>query len=573
MLEYRSASQILFGHLPEQTVDLGGRIWKVSRWRRPDPVPLELDQLRRALVRQAGAWEAAQNDAGYVGQIRSGRALAVLMLNRQAGVEVAPFPRVFKCKRCDRVSDSASAPCKCGARGARTWGQLPFVHYHSCGAIRNPYVPRCRTHDDVRVRLPGTASVSEILFECPACRKVLRRGFGLPTCECGGGPMQINVHRASSVYTPLSVVVVNPPSRMKARQIEEAGGSTRALDWVLGGLATATLEEVGTSPSAVLQTLLAQGLSRDAAEAIVAQAVASGQLKEEQDGPRLGLSQFDDARADAVTIALALSESRTRVQDLQAGTDDSSELGVYYREKYPRRIAEAGLEAVELVDRFPILTGSFAYTRGGGGPGETTLVPFRRERSNELAVYADLAQTEALFFRLDPCAVVEWLRARGHALDSTDDGRLARLEIIDRARVPAPGDPAREDIGSEILALVHSYSHRMMRTLAVLAGIDRNGLSELLVPLHLGFFVYAAARGDFVLGGLQAVFEGELHNVLREFVGGDHRCPLDPGCSKGGAACAACLHVGEPSCRYFNRFLDRRILFGDSGYLDNLSPP
>ena len=29
----------------------------------------------------------------------------------------------------------------------------------------------------------------------------------------------------------------------------------------------------------------------------------------------------------------------------------------------------------------------------------------------------------------------------------------------------------------------------------------------------------------------------------------------------------ACLHLGEPSCRWFNRFLDRRVLFGKNGFL------
>lgn len=86
------------------------------------------------------------------------------------------------------------------------------------------------------------------------------------------------------------------------------------------------------------------------------------------------------------------------------------------------------------------------------------------------------------------------------------------------------------------------------------------------MPLHLGFFVYAAARGDFVLGGLQTVFETELDGLLRAVTQEDHRCPLDPGCMHAGG-CMACLHLGEPSCRYFNRYLNRRTLSGESGYL------
>ena len=47
----------------------------------------------------------------------------------------------------------------------------------------------------------------------------------------------------------------------------------------------------------------------------------------------------------------------------------------------------------------------------------------------------------------------------------------------------------------------------------------------------------------------------------------DCRWPLDPGCARGAGACLACLHVGEPSCRYFNTYLDRKALFGEAGYL------
>jgi hypothetical protein len=115
--------------------------------------------------------------------------------------------------------------------------------------------------------------------------------------------------------------------------------------------------------------------------------------------------------------------------------------------------------------------------------------------------------------------------------------------------------------------MIHSLAHRTIRLLAVHAGIERNSLSELLVPSHLGFYLYASARGDFVLGGLQAVFESELDTFLKVLLHDEHRCALDPGCERGGAACTACLHIGEPSCRLYNAQLSRTTLFGPEGYL------
>ena len=93
-------------------------------------------------------------------------------------------------------------------------------------------------------------------------------------------------------------------------------------------------------------------------------------------------------------------------------------------------------------------------------------------------------------------------------------------------------------------------------------------LSEFLVPLHLGFFAFAAARGGFVLGGMQALFETSLHELLNETSFSEHRFLARFGCEAAGAACVACLHLGEPSCRWFNRYLDRRTLYGAQGFLE-----
>jgi hypothetical protein len=162
----------------------------------------------------------------------------------------------------------------------------------------------------------------------------------------------------------------------------------------------------------------------------------------------------------------------------------------------------------------------------------------------------------------------DWIRSRGFALKAYSDETSARLALLSAAEIPDAGDDVPvATVGSELLTLVHSYAHRFMRSGSVYAGIERSALAELLVPRHLGFYIYAAARGDFVLGGLQAVFEGELDRLLKSIVFDEHRCALDPGCAAGGGACMACLHVGEPSCRYFNRFLTRGALFAPDGYL------
>lgn len=564
MIEHRSGSQILFGFLPEQTVDLGGRVWKVREWVNPIHTAVDLDTLRRELLRNIAPWSATGQDGAYAQDLFENREVQVHSLNHDNGVAVDPYPQVWKCKRCDRVSNSELRPCVCGSR---RWGQLPFVGYHAeCGAIRAPYIRPCPEHNDVRVRLPGTASASEIRFECPVCSRLLRQGFGFPRCQCGAGAFTFNVHRAASVYTPRTIVIVNPPSPEQIRRVTNAGGPSRALSWVVSGMETRSMEDSGLTKQALIQQLMQGGISLPIAETMAEQAEQGGQLVASSPIHLAG-DDRDAAESEATRIALAVTESRLTVADLAAGTTGNATLAELYGATYPASIARAGLSAVELVDKFPVLTGVYGFTRGDSTPGASRLVPFRDAR-NRYIVYADRAETEALLIRLDPERVAAWLRARGFALNDWTDARTARIAILQAARVPDPGTTiANPTCGSVLLSLVHSYAHLFIRRAAVFAGIDRNALSELLVPLHLGFFVYAAARGDFTLGGLQAVFETELDTLLASVATSDFRCPLDPGCRRTAGACMACLHIGEPSCRYYNSFLDRSVLSGASGYL------
>lgn len=341
------------------------------------------------------------------------------------------------------------------------------------------------------------------------------------------------------------------------RRLQEGGGGLRAVSWIVGGMNERTMLEGRPDREALRRQLSGLGLSAEIIENMIRAAEADGGFAPDRhlDVPP---TISDDVEGQAITVALATFGSRLRVRDLVDRVDPLSSLGRLYRERYAAAIQDAGLERVEFIDRFPVLTGHFGYTRGDPSPGQSRLRAFR-EVDGTYSVYGDIAETEALFVRLSPERVATWLRLRGHQLEDWNDPASASEAIL-----RASGDSA---FTTDVDTLVHSFAHRLIRLTAVHAGIERNTLSELLVPRHLGFFIYAAARGDFVLGGLQAVFEGELNALLREFVHGEHRCALDPGCTRGGGACVACLHLGEPSCRWYNTQLDRHTLTGPAAFL------
>jgi hypothetical protein len=358
------------------------------------------------------------------------------------------------------------------------------------------------------------------------------------------------------------------------RELLAAGGGRKALTWLVEGMTAHTPYEMSDRKTrgAMIEHLMQANIDRPTAEKMASQAAEAGQLANDADSVVDNLSEGArrNAEFEAVEIAMALGEHRTSTHDLVSAPVDTV-LSRRYTELYPTAMSRAGLHAVDLVERFPVLNVMFGYSRGGGEAGETRLVPFRN-RKGGYRMHGALAETEAFLIRLDPLRTADWLRKRGHILTGwtvgDTDPAAARLAILANAEMPAPGDKlTTPTVGADLFTLVHTYAHRVIRQTAVLAGIDRDALSEYLVPLNLGFFIYAAARGDFVLGGLQALFETELNTLLSRVVDAERRCPLDPGCSRGSGACSACLHVGEPSCRAFNTYLDRKTLFADNGYL------
>ncbi len=568
MRELRGASQILYGFLPEQTVDLKGGVWKVDKWLDPVRLHVDPDALRRRLLSSIDLWRHVGSDGGTYAEVEGGCELELLSLNVERGLEVKRYPKIWVCKSCRRIGGNEEARCRCGAN---VWGQFHFIGFHSCGWLGEPWIPRCPEHSEAMVNAPSSSNVGDLVFTCPVCRRELMRGLraGRKCPGCGKQGVSYNVHRAASVYMPHSFTMVNPPRPDQVRELTAAGGAVRCLDWALTGMVEDRPVDGVQTMAAFVATLMSQGLPETAARAAAEAAAGSGGYDFASDvalgdtdllGPR-----FERAREEAFDIALAVHNGRRRARNPTTFTMSGSERAV----RPPTStdgLDRTGLTDIDLVDRFPVLRAVFGYTRGSGQATSNRLVMYRGRRGGR-RIYGDLSETEALYFRLDPLKTCEWLRARGLLGATPGSQSEARRLLVEEVTIPRRTDEfPTPTIGSSVLTLVHTLSHRTIRQLSVLSGIDRESLAEYLVPHHLGYFVYAASRSDFVMGGLQAVFESDLDLLLDRLLNAESRCPLDPGCSRGGSACPACLHLGEPSCTHYNRFLDRRTLFGSSGF-------
>lgn len=567
MKQKRSLSQVVFRFLPEQTVDLAGAIWRVDRWVQPRTLQVDVDVVRAELLRAIFRYTANGRDGDLADRLRRQEPIHVVTPNDDddAGVAVVPFPENYRCARCGRIESSNGQTCKCGADA---WKQLQFVAYHQCGKLDTPWIPRCSEHKQVRVDFPRTTATQDLHFECPVCKVEIVRGFRFLRCECGNGTLSYNVHRAAVVYTAHSTVIVNPPSQNVATTFKSDAAVRQTLAWLLGGMVED--DPLGGRPTvdSLVADLVAKGIpeetARKMAELAASEEPATVSTEDPLEDVVLGASERQEAEEAALRLAYATAGGRRRVEDLSAGAPPDAR--VRYERLYPAAVQRANLEAVELLDDFPVLNAVYGYTRGGDS-ADSVLRPFPAG-GGAIRIHGQLAHTEGLLFRLDPMRVGAWLHARGLLSTVPPSAAEVRLAVLRESQIPRPGEELdAPTFGSEVLTLVHSYAHRVLRRISAFAGIDRDSLSEYLIPLHLSFVVYASTRGDFVLGGLQALFEHDLDKALDDVVEGEHRCPLDPGCAKHGSACVACLHVGEPSCRFFNGFLGRDVLFGSAGYV------
>lgn len=505
-------------------------------------------------------------DAGLGSALYAGRPINIVGVNRSEGVQLELWPTNWVCRQCRRVSNARGA-CICGAD---SWGQLQFVEFHDCGYSGQPWIPRCKVHNQVTVNAPGSSSLRDLRFACPICGSEVQRGMPTwrkcPGCDQAG--LSFNVHRAASVFSPLTFTMVNPARPEHVRELMANGGMEKSLEWVFSGMPGDRPQNLPPTRESMITTFTSQGLTIEIASETVDGMVRRGvEFAEESGLTNSGISADaqDSARAAALEIALATYEGRRSVTGMP-GELVGAELSQLYAGQYQSTLRLAGLEEIDFVDRFPILRAVFGFTRGGGQAGSQRLSTFRGMRDS-LRVFADAGETEAYFLRLDPLRVARWLQEKGLMQVVPRTKREARMEILRICVFPArTEDLDGETAGSAVLTLLHSFSHRFIRQLGILAGVDRESLAEHVLPHHLGVFVYATPRGEFVLGGLQSVFETELDRVLEQLVGAESRCPLDPACNRGGGACLACLHLGEPSCGYYNRFLDRNSMFGATGY-------
>ena len=182
---------------------------------------------------------------------------------------------------------------------------------------------------------------------------------------------------------------------------------------------------------------------------------------------------------------------------------------------------------------------------------------------------------EGLFIQFREDAITDWLTHKEvKELDFSFENAYIEMRKKQGAVNPYTGYPGIRYV------LLHSFSHALMRRLAMECGYSQTSIRERIYfnkpgtneePMA-GVLIYTAAPGsEGTLGGL--VEMGKTVNIERHILNALDDCRLcasDPTCSEHlpsfgintihAAACHSCMFAPETSCERGNRFLDRSVL-------------
>jgi hypothetical protein len=223
-----------------------------------------------------------------------------------------------------------------------------------------------------------------------------------------------------------------------------------------------------------------------------------------------------------------------------------------------------GIQAVRVINDFPLTLAAFGYTRTSRDPARTILNSFPMDDRNRIPIFALSTETEALWFQLDPVSVVSWLIQNGLGAGTSPSdapGAWAWLYTNVPGLKESPHEPNYHDRASvAVRTLLHTMSHVFLRRIEW-SGFSPSSVSEYLIPGALTFILYANRIADTKIGGLTTLFEQRLNTWLWDAVQAGYECIYDPICGDDGGSCAGCTHR-EHNCVSFNRELSRATLYG-----------
>lgn len=239
----------------------------------------------------------------------------------------------------------------------------------------------------------------------------------------------------------------------------------------------------------------------------------------------------------------------------------------------PQVVLVERMREVRAITGFTRLDSPGELTEPGADDEIKTIAPLSRRAPRWLPAVE--VRGEGIFIQFDEATLRPWLEQA--AVEERDRAfseshiRWRSARFIDN---PAGFYPGMRFV------LLHSFSHALMRQLAIEAGYSAASIRERIYSRNpgdpggpmAGLLIYTAAPdSEGTLGGLVKLGQPEeLDRHIAAALEAVGLCASDPTCAEHppnadgislhAAACHACIFVPETSCERGNRYLDRSVL-------------
>ncbi|MBB0026124.1 DUF1998 domain-containing protein [Ralstonia pickettii] len=509
------------------------------------------------------------------------------------GVPVAAFPQWYRCPWCDLV-----APLSSGLFELQSDPYRPDrVRYRHVSCNRSPNPPAvlptrfqlaCK-HGHVD-DFPWLQYVHSGSTNCNGPLRLRKMGVGdeaanlFVHCDsCGQTRSLVEAFGETAKADPLFACRGRRPH---LRDFEPGGCTEHAETMLLG----ASNSWFGISLSALSIPRHADPLPQLVEDKwVMLQLVTSAEVLVafRAAGNMRGLEEYDDAKVwEAIQVRRSDSAKQEESSNLKEpewqvfSTADPTRNTVDFEltPVAPPVGFEAFFEKVVRVERLREVRALVGFTRidSPGDYADPSDIPtdMRAPLSRNAPTWVPVSEVrgEGLFLQFKRDVLLAWA-AKNTERESEFIAAHAGWKMARNMPNPTDGFPGLR------FALIHSFSHALMRQLALQSGYSAASIRERIycddgtgLPMA-GLLLYTAAPdSEGTLGGL--VSQGEparLGALVRQALDSMQLCTSDPLCgehrpandgtaSLHGAACHACQFAPETSCERGNKYLDRSLL-------------
>ena len=602
----RGVSQSLYKYLPESWIDFSVRgeerynyIAHVTRWNSEKLDGINKRRLIRVVNQAIEAFGTAAGEGATISNTTGyGNGLTLencTVLNPkhdsdERGIVAEISPLTFYCPSCHKVyqfknGESYQKYKMCHSCHAEL-KQMRQIYFCKCGFAtdKHPvYCRICKSSDSIY----WSGKLNDYNFRCKKCGNKIPMFKICDQCRTRLSP-KIALDSSQYFAYSISLIDIIDENVEKFISATDYGAILTVACW-LGKITREELDEViangiTSAPDAYQKKyddsynmFIVAGLD-PASAANAASAVAN------KDCGSKYLAIVNNLRAKIFTSPESLAKVSEAILEYmfvkeiknKSSLDDAEDISRMLNtnanpEEFKKLAEKRAISSVEVCGNIPFVNCSYGYTREKSEPGDgAVLRAFKEEHNGVKNIYATKLNTEGVLFEFDRVKILKWLDKNNYVdhdeLPNFNDEDAVKLWFVNNVKPElikpfSKIDPA-EVATYYVYNLIHTLSHLLIRSAASMCGLDKNSISEYILPSIPGVLIYCQNSQGFNLGALFNIFEAYFDKWLDSAYRGAQKCIFDPICASRYKACTGCLFLNEVSCQHFNHDLDRTLIIG-----------